>query len=487
MMQGLKSVLKSSALYSLGNLGNKLVGFVLLPLYTDYLTTADYGVLGLLEATSAILVVVLSLRIPTAMIRWCSDTEDERTQKQIVFTSFVSLTVVALLINLVLQPFTTSFSQLFFQKPDYWLYFRLLLLSISLEMLGRVPLEYLRFQERPLPFISINFLRLAAILALNIYLVAYARQGVAGIILSQVIGHGLVLLLCAPYLLSNFVYRFDGQTLREMMVYGYPLIYSTLAAMLLSYTDRYLITYFHDESDLGIYSLAYKVASVAQVFLIQSFQLGFLPIAFKSYQEENFKPFFARVLTYFSLVLVFFILGLSFFSKEVIELVARNPEYWIASGLVPILGFVFFFKGLEYLFTLGLHFDKKTRYNIRIVLLGLVINVLLNIWLIPQYNIWGAAIATLVSSSATVWYSYRISNRFFPVAFEMGKIYKLTVLLIFYTAGLYALNEYSLWIRLISKIILLSMLPVFLWAWNFFSQDEISRLKKTLDQWKKRS
>ena len=86
-MEGqLKNVFKQSAIYSIGNFANKIIGFVLLPLYTDYLTIDDYGVLGLLEVMAVVLVTVLSFRIPTAMIRWCSDTENEEEQKSILYT-----------------------------------------------------------------------------------------------------------------------------------------------------------------------------------------------------------------------------------------------------------------------------------------------------------------------------------------------------------------------------------------------------------------
>ena len=485
MIQALKNVLRSSTIYSIGNLGNKLIGFILLPLYTDHLTTADYGTLGLLESTAVILVAVLSLRVPTAMIRWCSDTTDEQVQKRIVFTSFASLFFIVFLFNLLLQPFNDFFSQLLFQKTDYSLYFRVLFISIGLEILGKIPLEYLRFQERPLPFILINSLRLGMVLGLNIYLVAYAEQGVMGVILSQAIGHALIILLCLPYLLSNFSFQFDLKVLREMMRYGYPLIYSTLASMLLSYTDRYLIPYFHDESALGVYTLGYKIASISQVFLIQSFQLGFLPIAFKMLHTDNFKPFFIKVVSYFVVILVIFNLGLAFFSKEVIELFARDQSYWAATALVPLFGFIFLFKGLEYVFTLGLHFEKQTKYNIRIVLVGLMLNVGLNLWLIPRYNILGAVIASVISSFGTAIYSYYISQKIFPVSFELKKIYKLFIITIIYVGILYGLNQYPLSVRLISKIILLSMLPVLLWFWRFFDQKEIKQLKSMVQKWKR--
>ncbi len=478
MKTQLKHVFKTSAIYSIGNLANKVIGFVLLPLYTDYLTTHDYGVLGILEATATILVAVLSFRIPTAMIRWCSDTENAEQQRSLVFTSFVSLFLLVLCVNALLQPFSENFSILFFEKTDFKLFFQLLFLSVGLEILGRIPLEFLRFEEKAFNFISVNLLKLMVMLSLNVYLIAWRGMGVEGILISQVVGHGLVLLVTSVYLISNFRYKFDLPALREMLRYGFPLIFSTLSAMLITLADRYILPYFHDYDDLGIYSLAYKIASVTNVFLITSFQLGFLPIAFKRHGEPDFKPFLNKVFVYFGLLLTTCTLFISFFSKEIIKTFSKDTAYWEAYGLVPIIGMVFILNGLEYLFTLGFHFTKKTKYHINIVLVGLIVNITLNLLLIPKYGAYGAAWATVATGIITVIYSYNLSQRFYKVDYELGKIYRLVLISIIFVLVLYAINDSELYIRFSLKILLLILFPVILWIIGFFDIKELEQLDK---------
>ncbi len=482
----LKHVFKASAIYSIGNLANKVIGFVLLPLYTDYLTTHDYGMLGLLEATGAILVAVLSLRIPTAMIRWCSDTADKEEQRSIVFSSFVSLLALVVAFNILLQPFSEGFSSLFFSKIDFKVFFQLLFLSIGLEILSKVPLEFLRFEEKAPTFIAVNITKLVVVLGLNIYLIAWKGWGVEGILFSQVIGNGLVLLLTSGYLLSNFSFRFNRAAMGEMFRYGFPLIFSTLSAMLLTLADRYILPYFHDYGDLGIYSLAYKIASVTKVFLITSFQLGFLPIAFKRHNEPDFKPFLSKVLTYFTLGLTACTLFISFFSKEIIKTFSKDTAYWDAYNLVPIIGFVFILNGIEYLFTLGFHFTKKTKYNINIVAVGLVVNVVLNLLLIPRYGAYGAAWATVLTGVLTVVYCYRLSGRFYPMDYELGKLYKLLAISIIFVLVLYAINGSELYIRFSLKLILLLAFPVVLWGVGFFDRKEVEAVGRFYRKWRNR-
>ena len=475
-----KNVFKQSFIYGIGNMANKVIGFILLPLYTSHLTIDDYGMLGLLEATAMILVAVLSLRIPTAMIRWCSDTDDEEEQKSILFTSFFSLLLIVLILNLCLQPFAEQFAHLFFQEREYTIFFQLLFASIGFEILSKIPLEFLRFKEKPVPYISINLTKLVIVLGLNIYLIAFLQWGIKGILVSQLIGHGFVLLLTSKYLLNNFAYSFNKTAAWGMASYGFPLVFSTLSAMLLTLSDRYILPYFHEYGDLGIYNLGYKIASVTNVFLITSFQLGFLPIAFKRFKEPEFEPFLSKVLTYFSFLIVVFTIILAFFSKEIIVTFSRNIDYHYAYNFVPIIGFLFIFKAIQYVFTLGLHFTKKTKFNINITITGLIINVILNILLIPKYNIYGAIVASIISGLVTLLYSYRLSMRFFPVKYELHKIFQLVVICIICTFILYVINPLPLISRLIIKIAIIGLLLLGFIALGFFEKHELDFGKRML-------
>lgn len=474
-MEGqLKNVFKQSAIYSIGNFANKIIGFVLLPLYTDYLTIDDYGVLGLLEVMAVVPVTVLSFRIPTAMIRWCSDTENEEEQKSILYTSFIGIFIIGLSLNACLFPFSKQFAVGLFNNIDFTIFFQLLFVSIGIELLSKVPLEFLRFKQKSTLFISINIIKLIVVLGLNIYLIAWLNWGIKGILISQIVGHGIVLLLTSKYLISNFSYRFNAKAAKEMAYYGFPLVFSSLAGVLLSLADRFILPYFHEYGDLGLYTLGYKIASVTNVFLITSFQLGFLPIAFKRYKDPQFKPFISKILTYFTFLVVLCTLFISFFSQEVIKTFSKNIDYWDAYNLVPLIGFLFIFKAIQYVFTLGLHFEKRTKLNINIVVLGLIVNITLNILLIPKYDIIGAIIASIISGLVTLLYSYRLSMRIYPVRYEIRKIVVLVGISTIFVMLLFLVNPLEIIPRIGLKFALLSLFLFLVWLSGYFEKDEIS-------------
>ena len=141
MFDELKKTATQTSIYSLGNLLPKLIGFVLLPLYTDYLTTAEYGILAILQATSLVLIGIFGFNLHTAMLRWLAQEKDEKGQKTIVFTSLIStLSIVAILLMLLL-PFCRDFSIIFFDKPDFSNFFLYLFLSSGFGILNNIPLN----------------------------------------------------------------------------------------------------------------------------------------------------------------------------------------------------------------------------------------------------------------------------------------------------------------------------------------------------------
>ena len=229
MLADLKNTVKQTSIYSIGNLSSKLIGFILLPLYTSYLTTAEYGILAIIEASGQILIGIFAFSLPTAMLRWCATEKEEEQQKSIVFTTLISTLLIAVSLSIVLIPFSSKFSILFFNHTRFTNYFIILFLSVSFGMLNNVPLNLIRLKEKSFFYIIITSLKFAAILLLNIYFVVYKKTGVEGIILSQLIGNILLLLLTTPFLLKNVILKFKFKILKEMFSYGFPLIFTAIS------------------------------------------------------------------------------------------------------------------------------------------------------------------------------------------------------------------------------------------------------------------
>lgn len=484
MLNSLKDTAKHTFIYSLGNMSTKIIGLILLPLYTAKLSLLNYGKFTILEVIGTFTAMIFGLRIVSAMIRWYSEQDDIQKQKSIIFTSYTTLVFVVILLNLTLFPFQKEFSKLFFGSYKYAKFFRIIFLIAAFEILNQIPFNILRLKEKSFSYILIFSGRLIVVLAMNIYFLVYAEIGVIGIFYSQLISNILVFLLTLPLLLRNINFSFDLKLLQKMFGYSFPLIFSAISVQLLSIGDRFIIKYLMDYQQVGIYSLGYKIAGVLNVLVVQSFALGFLPIAFKMFKSPDAKIFYIKIFKYFSMILVFGALILSLFSREALQIFASKPEFRIAYKIVPLLTLTFVFKGIQYMFSLGLQYVKKTKYIAYVVSVGVIMNFTLNFILIPtKLGIFGAGIATLISSVFITFALYFISNKYYKVDYEIGKMFLVMIIggilfiLSIPTSGM------NIYLRIGTKMVLFVSYPFMLYFFRFYETTELDKMKKYLIKW----
>ncbi|MBI9073602.1 MAG: oligosaccharide flippase family protein [Melioribacteraceae bacterium] len=478
MLNKLKKTLKHTAIYSLGNLSAKIVGFLLLPLYLEYLTTEEYGILAILEVTTQILFGIFSMSISTAMLRWCSDDKDVLNHKRIVFSSLITTLGLIAVLNICFLPFSNFLSSALFSSEKFSLYIILMVVSASFNVLNTIPLSLIRLLEKPAFFTVITSLRFTLVLLLNVFFIVELNYGVEGILISQIIGNIVLFAVCLPLLFRNMIPKTEMTVIKEMLKYGGPLVVSTISGTLLSFGDRYILNAFLSLSSVGIYSLGYKIASVIKIFLLQSFQLGFLPIAFKNLNTKGSDRFFSKVHTYFVFIMLILSLVLSLYAQEVILMMSDKTEYFEAYKIVPIISLAFVFTGMRYVYALGFHFTKKTKYNAYIVGVGAALNIGLNIIFIPIFGYIGSAISMVIAVGLMTLLSFIYSQKQYYISYEQKK----TVLQILTAIGLYLVsllfNEIQMFNRLILKTLLLISFPIILYFLNFYEEIELQRIKE---------
>ncbi|MFO7888723.1 MAG: oligosaccharide flippase family protein [bacterium] len=484
MFSNIKHTIKHTAIYSIGRVSTKIIGFILLPLYTYHLTTYEYGILALLEVTRQFMLTVFSFNLHMAMIRWCASEKDEFKRKSTVFTTFFFSAVIGIILLFIFMPFSRNFSQLFFKNSEYASYFYILFATIPLGIINKNIQNLIRIKERSLYYVIITSIKLFVTLSLNIYFVAFLHLGIIGILLSELIGYLLLVIITIPFIIKNVIFSINLSVFKGMFHYSFPLIFSSIAGMLLSMGDRYLIKYYLNYSDVGIYSVGYKIANVIQVFLLNSFQMGFLPIAYKKFDKPDAKRFYSKILTYFVFLLTLSSLALSLFSREIIVIFAQRITYHGAYRIIPLISLSIIFLGIKYNLSLGFHYTKKTKYNAYIISFGAVVNIITNIFFIPLWGIYGAALATIISVILIDIIFYFVSQRYYYVPYEIGKIFKLIITGIgIFLVSLF-FNNFSFYVRIVIKLLLTISFPFILYVWNFYEPIELKRLQGAWKKWR---
>ena len=191
MLKSIKVSFKDSLVYGLGNIAVKVVGFLLIPLYTDpkYFSVDDFGIIAVLDISGMILISLIASGLPQSMMRWYWDKDYANNQKGIFFMSLSFLVLISFLFCLFLIPMSGQLSTAIFDTADWSKAIRLLILSSALQAINNLINTLMRVQSKSVLFSTVNMLKLVTVLVLTIYLIVSRGMGVSGIYLAQIIGN----------------------------------------------------------------------------------------------------------------------------------------------------------------------------------------------------------------------------------------------------------------------------------------------------------
>lgn len=491
MFKDIRQVVKDSILYGMGNIAVKLVGFVLIPLYTDekYFSPADYGLMGLLEVTSQIIIAVMGLSLFSGLIRWYWDDEYKDRQKSIFFTTLLFTFATSIFVGGLLWFNVDGLSALILYGEEYTMASRvpyilqLLILYSILAALIELPQNLLRLKSKPLFYSLSNITRLFVTLVLTVYFTVSLERGIWGIYEAQLIGVAVQLIILLPLIIRNSSLHVDRACTVQLLTYSYPLIFSAIIGNLLTVFDRYFIKSFQGLDEVGFYSLGYKVGNTLKVFVVTSVQLALTPLLMKKMNDPDNKRFYAKVLTYFSFGLMFCALGLNLFSREGIILVTTNPDYINALYVIPFITYAIFFGMMRECCLIGLQVTKKTKIISYVIVSITILNFVLNMILVPVMGMYGAALATTLVQFVAWFACYVYAQRYYPIPYELSKVGKVLVVgTVLYLAGI-MVNGVNMWIGIVIKCGILASYPFLLYWWHFYEQEELVNLKGAWVKW----
>jgi len=472
-----KTVGKHAAIYGIGGVLGRIVGFVMIPVYTRALRDVGYGVMSLLSVTTNLLATVISVGIAQAMFRFYYEYEEEGDRYEVISTAVMSFTVIALSVLAVLSLFTQQFAVLILKSPDYSLHFLVSFATIWFSTLAQMGADYLRIQERSITYLVISLSRLAMGLSLNIYFVVFLKLGVMGVLLSTLITATVFSAVLIVPVLIRAGLHFSIEKFKKMVRFGAPLIFSNIARTVINTSDRFFLNAFGGLAATGVYDLGYKFGSLVHTFVTVPFNQIWFPRRMATYGQQDAERVFARVFTYFVLLCAFVGLGISIVIKDVIMIVATD-EFWQAYRIVPVVILCYIVFGFYSHFSVGLLIAKKTKYIAYIDTVNAVLNLILNYFLIQRYLAWGAVAATFICFSFRSGVTYLFALRVHPIQFEKVRVLHLVVCaaVVYYASTLIDLR--SPWINVPCKALIGATYPILLLVTGFFDSEELDQFRR---------
>ena len=475
MQKEFKSLLRSIIIYGFGNVSVKLVGLVLLPLYTNLtlLSKDEYGAMGLLDISAQILIALFSLSLYAAYARWYWDKEHYKNRKRIFFSCFSTLAVLAVLLSVSGIYASGPLSFLLFNKDSFASALMLMIIAASMQPLIDFTLTQMRVEEKPGFYITANIIRLIVILTTTIYFLKYGHKGLIGIYEAQIIGNVVFLLITSKYIFGSMEFRFSAPILKEIIRFSMPLALASLSNVLLVVFDRYVLNYKSTLLNVGIYTQGYKIANTTKVFIISSVQLALAPAIFKIMNRPDHKMIYSKIMTWFTIIVVYFSLFLSLFGLELTKLFTTATIYWDAYKLIPIFSLGITFSMLKDVSVTGLQITKRTRVIGLMLTVIAIFNLGINLLLVPVWGIYGAAVSSLISQLIFFIVLFLYAQKYYPIPYRLDKVVIVIVAgIILYLIGSLA-NNGALGTRIIVKSFTLLLFPVIMFFSKVIDQSEI--------------
>ena len=433
-MANLKSLAKDTAIYGLSSIVGRFLNYLLVPLYTYYMPheTGDYGVSTNIYAYTALILVLLTFGMETTLFRFAND---ERYQPDTVFSTAMatvgSLTAAFLLI---IFGFIGSISSAlgYSEHPDYLL---MMAVVVALDALQAIPFSYLRFQKRAIRFASLKMLFILLNIALNVfYFVVLGKTSVFYVFFINLLCTGLITFFFLPDLF-HIQWKFDGQLLKTMFGYSWPILILGIAGILNQVADKIIFPLVYpDQSQanvlLGDYGSCVKIAMI-MAMITQAFRYAYEPIVFAKSKDADKTEYYAAAMKYFLIfTLLAFLCVMGWMPVLQYIIGARYRE---GLGVVPIVMAAEIMMGVYFNLSFWYKLIDKTIYGAWFSLAGCAVLLAVNILFIPEYGYWACAWGGVAGYGTAMILSYIIGQQKNPIPYPMRDlgIYVLAAAVLF--------------------------------------------------------
>lgn len=418
--------IKNMSILTISNFVSKILVFFMLPLYTNVLTTQEYGTIDIISTTINLSIPIFTLSISEAILRY---TMEKNVKKEEVLKESLKVIVKGFLILLVFSPIT-----IFFKLP---LIYVVIFLIYYLTTAIANALSYYTKGTNNLKLLGIsNIIRALLLVSLNCLMLLVLKLNIIGYYISLIVSDIIFILILLIPVLKNKQKRIkqNNQLAKEMKSYSKPFIINSISWWINNASDKYLVLFFCGINLTGIYSIAYKIPSMLEVvqnIFSQAWQIS----AIKEYKSKEAEAFFSTMYKYYNFILIMTVLIILLFLKSISKILFAK-EFYVAWKFVPFLLLAILFGALSGFLGSLYSANKDSKMYAKSTLIGAISNIILNLILIPIFNAYGAAIATFISY-LVVWI-IRVKNvkKYLELKIEHKKntiIYLLLIIMCFAT------------------------------------------------------
>ncbi len=412
-----------------------MLSFLLVLIHTKYLDgPVAYGRVSILFAWILVFNVILAYGMETSFFRFLNL---DQYKNKVTSTSAISIVVSTLIFGVLAFLGQSQIASIIEIDREFLTY---VIWILILDALVIIPFANLRAQERPIRYSVIKIINVIIYASLNVFFLVFLGDfskkiewlqaiyiedfKIQYIFISNVVASAVTLLLMFPFYFK-INYRFDKNLWQKMMVYGAPILIAGLAFAINEHFDKILLEWVIGGKkglfDSGAYAACYKLALFMTLFAT-AFRMGIEPFFFSHAKEKDAPKTYATITKYFVIFGSFILIVVITFSDFLKQFMIKNPEYWEAMVVVPVILLANLCLGIYHNLSVWYKVTDRTKFGAYISIVGAIITLVLNLLLIPKYSYMGSAIATLAAYASMMLLSWYFGRKYYPIPYNLKKI-----------------------------------------------------------------
>jgi len=455
---GMKGLAKDTAIYGMSSILGRILNYCLFPLHIYIFSPEEFGKVSYIQGIVAVLFILLTYGMETGFFRFMNKKNEDAGK--VYSTSLISLGTTSLLFVLLCICFITPISELMqYQNKEHIM---MMAFVVAADAFMAIPFAYLRYQKRPMRFMSLKLTFIGIYILFNLIFLLLAPwlynnypdfplikfyhpgMGIGYIFLANLIATLSTLLLLIPPTMKDVKFHFDRALLRRILVYSFPLLILGIAGVVNQSVAQitYPLIIFEDKAEayyqLGIYSASLKIAVIITMFT-QAFRYAYEPFFFGKANEKGNTRHYADAMKYFIIFALLVFLAVLFY-VDIIEYVMQRIGKSYVAGLqilpIAMMGEILF--GVYFNLSVWYKLTDKTKYGAYFSIFGCILQLVINIVFVPVYGYMASAWATLICNLLLVIISYLIGQKYFPIKYDLKNIFLYFILaIVFYLVAIY--------------------------------------------------
>lgn len=435
-MAGIKQLVKDTAIYGMSTILGKFLNWLLVPLYSYVLAGSDqYGIVANLYAWTALVTVIITYGMETAMFRYInSRKKDKGGSNRVYSTTLCSLAVSSVVFAVTIVLCSDQIADVI-ETGATGKMVAMMGVIVAMDAFDSIPFAYLRYVNKALLFSFIKILNVLITIGLNVVFLVKMEKGVEYVFVANLIASAAVTVMLVPTVMKA-KHDFSWELWREMFGFGFPMMLLGIVGIMNQTMDKILFPIVYPDhvvgmAELGIYSACFKVAMIMMMFT-NAFRYAYEPFIFQKYGSRDCKESYSDAMKWY-LIASFFIFLAMVYYLDIIKYLLQE-QYRVGLKIVPYVLISYIFQGVAYNLALWYKVIGNTWWGTVIAGSGFVVSLFLQIFLIPVYSYWACVWASIGCYLVMVIVSYALGQKYYPINYQLKRIgcYTLLTVVLFF-------------------------------------------------------